>query len=235
MQETAHILIVDDEPSVREGLSDMLSICGHIITCAKDGQEGLDLFHKALERDELPPFDILIFDIKMPHMTGLELMERIVKLDAEIPIIIITGHGDSHTATYALAGGAYDYITKPLEPDLVFGAVARALAIGRLRRRFRKTIQNAGVIGAITSGIANELDIPLNTITRSAEELSKHLNQIKHLTTLTLQADGSPEANIPIADIDMDPAYKQIETITRSVLHCIRLLEALNIHQPQDD
>ncbi len=235
MQETAHILVVDDESSVREGLSDMLSICGHIVTCANDGQEGLDIFHKAIERDELPPFDILIFDIKMPHMTGLELMERVVKLDPEIPIIIITGHGDSHTANYALAGGAYDYITKPLEPDLVFDAVARALAIGRLRRRFKRTIQNTGVIGAITSGIANELDTPLNTITRSAEELSKHLNQIKHVTTLTLQADGSPEANIPIADIDMDPAYKQIETITRSVLHCIRLLEALNFHQPQDD
>ncbi len=235
MQETAHILVVDDEPSVREGLSDMLCICGHIITCANDGQEGLGLFHKALERDELPPFDILIFDIKMPHMSGLELMERVVKLDPEIPIIIITGHGDSHTATYALAGGAYDYITKPLEPDLVLDAVTRALAIGRLKRRFKRIIQNTGVIGAITSGIANELDTPLNTITRSAEELSKHLNQIKHLTTLTLQADGSPEANIPIADIDMDPAYKQIETITRSVLHCIRLLEALNIPQPQDD
>jgi DNA-binding NtrC family response regulator len=235
MQETAHILVVDDEPSVREGLSDMLSISGHIVTCANDGQEGLELFHKALERDELPPFDILIFDIKMPHMSGLELMERVVQLDPEIPIIIITGHGDSHTATYALAGGAYDYITKPLEPDLVLDAVTRALAIGRLRRRFKKTIQNAGVIAAITSGIANELDTPLNTITRSAEELSKHLNQIKHLTTLTLQADGSPESKIPIADIDMDPAYKQIETITRSVLHCIRLLEALNIHQPQDE
>jgi two-component system C4-dicarboxylate transport response regulator DctD len=235
MQETAHILVVDDETSVREGLSDMLSISGHIVTCANDGQEGLELFHKALERDELPPFDILIFDIKMPHMSGLELMERVVQLDPEIPIIIITGHGDSHTATYALAGGAYDYITKPLEPDLVLDAVTRALAIGRLRRRFKKTIQNAGVIGAITSGIANELDTPLNTITRSAEELSKHLNQIKHLTTLTLQADGSPESKIPIADIDMDPAYKQIKTITRSVLHCIRLLEALNIHQSQDE
>ena len=158
MQETAHILVVDDEPSVREGLSDMLSICGHIVTCANDGQQGLELFHKALERDELPPFDILIFDIKMPNMSGLELMERVVKLDPEIPIIIITGHGDSNTATYALAGGAYDYITKPLEPDLVLDAVTRALAIGRLRRRFNKTVQNVGVIGAITSGIAKELD-----------------------------------------------------------------------------
>ncbi len=234
MQETAHILVVDDEPSVREGLSDMLSISGHIVTCAFDGQQGLELFHKALERDELPPFDILIFDIKMPNMSGLELMERVVKLDPEIPIIIITGHGDSNTATYALAGGAYDYITKPLEPDLVLDAVTRALAIGRLRRRFRKTVQNAGVIGAITAGIANELDTPLNNITRAAEELSKHLNQIKHLTSLTLQADGLPESNIPIADIDMDPAYKQIKVITRSVLHCIRLLEALNLQNPQD-
>ena len=229
MQETAHILVVDDEPSVREGLSDMLSISGHIVTCANDGQQGLEVFHKALERDEIAPFDILIFDIKMPHMSGLELMERVVKLDPEIPVIIVTGHGDSSTATHALAGGAYDYITKPLEPDLVLAAVTRALAIGRLRRRFKKTIQNAGVIGAITSGIANELDTPLNAITVAAEELSKQLNQIKHLTCLTLQADGSPKSKIPIADIDMDPAYKQIETITRSVLHCIRLLEALNV------
>jgi len=234
MQETAHILVVDDEPSVREGLSDMLSIAGHIVTSASDGQEGLDFFHKALERDELPPFDILIFDIKMPHMSGLELMDRVIKLDPEIPVIIITGHGDSHTATYALAGGAYDYITKPLEPDLVLAAVSRALAIGRLRRRFKQTVQNASVIGAITSGIANELNTPLNTITLAAEELSKHLNQIKHLTSLTLKADGSPKSKIPLADINMDPAYKQIETITRCVLHCIRVLEALNLQTPAD-
>ncbi len=234
MQETAHILVVDDEPSVREGLSDMLAICGHIVTCANDGQQGLELFNKALERNELPPFDILIFDIKMPNMSGLELMERVVKLDPEIPVIIITGHGDSNTATYALAGGAYDYITKPLEPDLVLDAVTRALAIGRLRRRFKKTVQHAGAIGAITSGISKELDTPLNNITRAAEELSKQLNQIKHLTRLTLQTDDLPETNIPIADIDMDPAYKQIEVITRSVLHCIRLLEALNLQNPKD-
>ena len=218
------VLVVDDDPDARDFLATVLRDNGFIATMARDGMEAI-----AMIEEQKP--DLVALDISMPEKSGVAVYRKL-KEDEQlrgIPVIIVTGHGDSSTATHALAGGAYDYITKPLEPDLVLAAVTRALAIGRLRRRFKKTIQNAGVIGAITSGIANELDTPLNAITVAAEELSKQLNQIKHLTCLTLQADGSPKSKIPIADIDMDPAYKQIETITRSVLHCIRLLEALNV------
>ncbi|NIS81156.1 MAG: response regulator [Anaerolineales bacterium] len=233
MEETAHILIVDDEPHIREGLSDLLALDGHIVTCAEDGQEGLALFVKGLERDELPPLDTLIIDIKMPSLGGLALMEEVRLRDPEIPIIIITGHGDLRTATRALKNGASDYITKPFEPELVLAAVSRALAISRLKRRVEKAERMAN-LGAIAAGIADELDGPLNAITRSAEELSKQLNLIPHQTALSLDADGASSTKIPIADINLEPAFKLLETITRSVLHCIRILETLNVQSPSE-
>lgn len=160
-------------------------------------------------------------------------MDEVHKRDPEVPTIIITGHGDLRTAIHALQSGAHDYITKPFEPELVLAAVSRALAISHLKRRVERVEQLAN-IGMIAAGIADELDSPLNAITRSAEELSKQLNLIPQQMALSLNADGASSTRIPMADINLDPAFKHLETITRSILHCIRILETLNVPSPTE-
>lgn len=103
------ILIIDDENSIRRTLRDILENEGYAIDDAPDGYEGLKLV-------KANHYDVVLCDIKMPKMDGLEVLEKILALNPDIPVVMISGHGNIDTAVDAIRKGAYDYISKP--PDL---------------------------------------------------------------------------------------------------------------------
>lgn len=103
------ILIIDDERAIRKTLSEILSFEGYKIDEAADGEEGLKRFSEK-------PFDLVLCDIKMPKLDGIEFLEKAREINPDIPIIMISGHGNIDTAVEAVKKGAFDYISKP--PDL---------------------------------------------------------------------------------------------------------------------
>jgi len=103
------ILIIDDEKSIRKTITEILTYEGYKIDEAADGEEGLKKFREK-------NFDLVICDIKMPKLDGIEFLEKAKEINDEVPIIIISGHGNIETAVEAVKKGAYDYISKP--PDL---------------------------------------------------------------------------------------------------------------------
>lgn len=103
------ILIIDDEKAIRKTLTEILGYEGYKIDEASDGEEGLKKFK---EKD----YDLVLCDIKMPKLDGIEFLEKAKEINNEVPIIIISGHGNIETAVEAVKKGAYDYISKP--PDL---------------------------------------------------------------------------------------------------------------------
>ncbi|MFT5646937.1 MAG: two-component system nitrogen regulation response regulator NtrX [Aureispira sp.] len=105
----AKILVIDDEPSIRSVLRDILEMEDYEVEEAKDGID-------ALSKVKKNKFDAAICDIKMPKMDGMELLERINVLSPDTPVIMISGHGNIETAVEAVKKGAFDYISKP--PDL---------------------------------------------------------------------------------------------------------------------
>lgn len=105
----ADILIIDDEKAIRKTLSEILSFEGYKIDEASDGEEGLKKF-----RDR--NYDVVLCDIKMPKIDGIEFLQKAGESNPDIPIIMISGHGNIETAVEAVKTGAYDYISKP--PDL---------------------------------------------------------------------------------------------------------------------
>jgi DNA-binding NtrC family response regulator len=105
----ATILIIDDEEAIRNALRDILEMEDYDIEEAKDGIE-------ALSKIKQKGYDAIICDIKMPKMDGMEVLERVQILSPDIPIIMISGHGDIDTAVETVKKGAFDYISKP--PDL---------------------------------------------------------------------------------------------------------------------
>ena len=105
----SNILIIDDEKAIRKTLSEILSYEGYKIDEAGDGEEG---FRKFREKE----YDVILCDIKMPKMDGIEFLEKAKESNPDIPIIMISGHGTIETAVEAVKKGAYDYISKP--PDL---------------------------------------------------------------------------------------------------------------------
>lgn len=105
----ADILIIDDEKAIRKTLTEILSFEGYKIEEAADGEEGLKKFKEKT-------FDLVLCDIKMPKMDGIEFLQKAGEINADVPVIMISGHGNIETAVDAVKKGAYDYISKP--PDL---------------------------------------------------------------------------------------------------------------------
>lgn len=105
----ADILIIDDEKAIRKTLTEILSFEGYKIEEAADGEEGLKKFKERT-------FDLVLCDIKMPKLDGIEFLQKAGEVNPDIPIIMISGHGNIETAVEAVKKGAYDYISKP--PDL---------------------------------------------------------------------------------------------------------------------
>lgn len=143
------ILIIDDEKSIRKTLTEILSYEGYKIEEAADGEEGLKKF-----RDK--NFDIVLCDIKMPKIDGIEFLEKAREINDEVPIIIISGHGNIETAVEAVKKGAYDYISKP--PDLNRMLITLRNAMDKtslvaeakvLKRKVNRVQEIVGVSGAI--------------------------------------------------------------------------------------
>jgi DNA-binding NtrC family response regulator len=102
-----HILVVDDEPLVRNSLSELLTLSGYSVSNASNGQEALELLKSYTA-------DIVITDLKMPRMDGVQLLKHIKEFHPDTPVILITGFASIDTAVEAMKEGAYDYITKPI-------------------------------------------------------------------------------------------------------------------------
>ncbi len=115
------ILVVDDEDIVRTSCSRTLSPEGYEVRLAKNGVEGLKMASE--ER-----FDLVLTDLKMPDMDGIEVLRIIKEKWPETAVIIVTGYQTVDTAVKAIKLGAYDYIEKPFTPDALLSAVAEAMA-----------------------------------------------------------------------------------------------------------
>ena len=105
----ADILIIDDEKAIRKTLTEILSFEGYKLDEAADGEEGLKKFREK-------NYDVVLCDIKMPKIDGIEFLQKAGETNPDIPIIMISGHGNIETAVEAVKKGAYDFISKP--PDL---------------------------------------------------------------------------------------------------------------------
>ncbi len=114
------ILIVDDEPLVCKSLSEVVNRAGYEAHVANDGYEALE----AIRREQ---FSVVITDMSMPKMDGLEVLKRTKAMVPDIAVIIITGYATVESAVEAMRNGAYDYITKPFPPDKIKAVIKDAL------------------------------------------------------------------------------------------------------------
>src|SRR5215204_2547425 len=146
----SNILIIDDEKAIRKTLTEILSFEGYDIVEAADGEEGLRQFKEKA-------YDVVLCDIKMPKLDGMEFLQKATENNADVPIIMISGHGNIETAVEAVKKGAYDFIQKP--PDLnrllitIRNAMERNSLVTEtkvLRRKANKVQEMVGASGGIT-------------------------------------------------------------------------------------
>ena len=116
----AKILIIDDEKSIRKTLREILEYEKYHVDEASDGAEGIAMFQKE-------KYDIVLCDIKMPKMDGIEVLDKIMQLSADTPIVMISGHGNIETAVEAVKKGAFDFIAKPLDLNRLLVTIRNAM------------------------------------------------------------------------------------------------------------
>ncbi|MHB1042042.1 MAG: sigma-54-dependent transcriptional regulator [Eubacteriales bacterium] len=124
------ILVVDDEPSVREALTDILTDNGYRVECAASGSEGLEKI------ETLNP-DAVLLDIRMPDIDGIKVLELVNRRGDRTPIILITAHGSTQTTIEAMKLGAFDYLMKPLKVNDMLDVIKKALDVKELVDRAR--------------------------------------------------------------------------------------------------
>jgi signal transduction histidine kinase len=136
-EQTGRILVVDDEPGMREGCRRILSSQGHQVTTADSGEEALSLFSK-------DAFDLALLDLKMPGISGMDLLVRLREIDSDVVYIMVTAYATLETAVEATRSGAYDYVAKPFTPDELTAVVDKALAFRWLRLEAAQAREEAG-------------------------------------------------------------------------------------------
>ena len=122
------ILIVDDEPDIALILKLQLEDAGYLTAIARDGAEGLE----TVAREK---FDLVLLDIKMPRVDGLQMLERIQHSHQELAVVMMTAHGSEDIAVEAMKNGALDYIAKPFSTEDVLQKVKRAILLNRAKRQ----------------------------------------------------------------------------------------------------
>src|SRR5947199_282446 len=188
------ILIVDDEPAIRGLLAAHLAALGHGCLPARDGAEAL-----ALAAAEPRPA-LVLSDIEMPGMSGLELRQRLKALDPELQVVMISGLHDLEVVRRCLREGAYDYIVKPFAAEDLLNTVERALERGRLVRQneeYRRNLER--MVHEQTAEIRRTRDIALVTLAKLAESrdnaTGQHLERMAaYSRRLAEQLAGGPYA-----------------------------------------
>ena len=159
MSTYANILVIDDEESIRDACEQALSSNDINVEAAENGLEGLSLL-----KDKC--FDIIILDLKMPGLSGMDVLKKIRENNPETMVIIITGFATIESAVEAMKYGAYDFIPKPFAPDSLRGIVKRALD------RRELALENVLLRSELKESLGPEVIIGQSKSMKKVEELT---------------------------------------------------------------
>ena len=207
----ARILVVDDEASARSGLQRLLEDEGFTVDVAADGPSAL-----AIAAESSP--DVVVTDLRMPGMDGVELMNRLHESHRDVPVIVATAFGDVSSAVAAMRGGAEDFLTKPIDFDTLLVVVDRAIKRREMRvetenlRRQLREREGIGLSGLIGSSPA------MQKVYRLARQVAP-----SRATVLVTGESGTGKGELARAIHEMSPRKKAPFV----ALHCAALAESL--------
>ena len=160
------VIVVDDEASIRNAVEQWLSLSGfdvQLFTCAEDCLGQLPAHFAG----------VIVSDVRMPGMGGLALLNRLQQLDADLPVILLTGHGDVPMAVEAMRAGAYDFLEKPFSPEALLGSLRRALDKRQLILENRRLHEQAD--------LREQIDGRLLGVSRSLQTLRRQVLELAPL------------------------------------------------------
>ena len=186
MEERASLLIVDDERGPAESLRMIFKPSYNVFT-ASGGPQALEILHST-------PIDVVTLDLRMPAMSGVEVMERIKQYDPDIEVIVVTGYSSLDSAIRGLRQGVFDYISKPFDVPQISDLVRRAVARRRANLRSRSMKED------FLANLSHELRTPLSAIigysSILAEELAKVVQPDQRMALERIQVNSYELLNL---------------------------------------
>ncbi|MEY4002928.1 MAG: hypothetical protein RIT07_970, partial [Bacteroidota bacterium] len=192
------ILVIDDEAAIRETLKEILEYEKYEVTLAEDGSKGLQLLQKNT-------FDVILSDVKMPGIDGMDLLDRVQALAPDVPMVMISGHGSVEMAIEATKKGAYDFITKP--PDLnrllitLRNAVDRNNLVSETKVLKRKAAKTYDIIGETPAILKIKETIEKVAPTEARVLITGENGTGKELVARWIH-EKSPRANMPLVEVN---------------------------------
>jgi DNA-binding NtrC family response regulator len=150
-----NILVIEDDPDGRASIVEVIEDADMSVTAAENGEDGISNFKAG-------QFDVVLSDLVLPDIDGIEVMVSLLKLHPEIPVIIMTAYGSVESSVKALKSGAYDYITKPLDLDEIQTKLKRAVEASRLRQKvssFQNSVRSQFGSSAITAADPKSIEL----------------------------------------------------------------------------
>ncbi len=191
-----HVLVVDDEPLIRESLTEFLLSRGFLCETASSGRKAIEIFQSQ-------PFEMVLTDMRMPDLDGLQLLEYLNKKDPDVAIIMLTVVNEVETAVHAMKLGAWDYITKPFNLDKVSASVDRAHELRRARLEHKKNVQKletvahkkSAALRAVSQDLKEHDDIILEVLGKAldarGDETLSHSKRVQGYAVRLSQQFGS--------------------------------------------
>ncbi|MCX7680595.1 MAG: hybrid sensor histidine kinase/response regulator [Anaerolineae bacterium] len=203
METRGRILVIDDEAGIREGCRRVLEPEGYFVATAATGEEGL---RKLQEQ----PFDLVLLDVVMPDVRGIELLGQLHSLDPDLVCIIITGYATVELAVQAIKAGAYDFLAKPFRSDVLLLSVQKGLE----RRRFQALEREAAELARAKEEMERLDRFKTRFMLTVAHELRAPLNALQSFLTAIEEGYIPPD--------------QQKEVLRRAVERTKELLELVN-------
>ena len=194
----ANILVIDDERSIRNTLKEVLEYENHVVDVAVDGYEGIEMFSKG-------KYELALCDIKMPGLDGIEVLEKLIEMPGNTPVVMISGHGNIDMAVEAIKKGAFDFIEKPLDLNRLLITIRNALErkdlIAETQTLKRKVNKTYDIIGE-SPAIRNVLEIVERVAPTDARVLITGNNGTgKELVARWLH-EKSPRSAFPFVEVN---------------------------------
>ncbi|MGQ9684536.1 MAG: ATP-binding response regulator, partial [Anaerolineae bacterium] len=227
MEDGARILVIDDELGMREGCRRALAPLGHQVETAADGEEGL-------RKVTASQYDLVLLDVRMPKIGGLELLGKIQAHDPNTVCIIVTGYASIDLAIQAIKLGAYNFLSKPFDSDTLILAVNQALEKRRLSmeaRRLRAVEKQAEELARAKAELERLDRLKSEFILMMAHELRAPVAAIQGYLQVILQGFASVEKQRPMLQRAHDRAGELLEFID-DLLQLARIKGAAGERRP---
>ncbi len=194
------ILIVDDEKSIRNTLKEILEYEDHEVLLAENGERALEIVAQADK-----PVDTVFCDIKMPGMDGIEVLEKIMEMGADVPVIMISGHGNIDTAVECIKKGAYDFIEKPLDLNRILitlrNATDKTTLVQENKTLKKKSVKEPHLVGE-SPAIKKILEMVDRVAATEARVLITGSNGTGKELIARLLHEKSPRATMPFVEVN---------------------------------